>query len=114
MTVQSIKRGAIDFIEKPFRNSVMLTRIKEAIEMDRRRAEKQAVWGELRIRFATLTRRETEIADLLADGKQNKEIAATLDISPRTVESHRASIMSKLNVRTISALTRVVLEFRGS
>lgn len=114
LTVKAIKKGAVDFLEKPFQNSVLLEAMRQAIALN------QAKWDELRMveeiseRFRQLTNRETEIVDLLVEGQQNKEIARSLNISRRTVETHRAHIMTKLNVQSISQLIQSALKMRAT
>lgn len=114
LTVKAIKKGAVDFLEKPFQNSVLLEAMRQAVELN------QVKWDELRMieeiseRFHQLTSRESEIVDLLVEGQQNKEIARALNISRRTVETHRAHIMTKLNVQSISQLIQSALKMRAT
>ena len=101
LTVRAIKSGAVDFLEKPFTNSVMLERIRHGIELSEKRFLEIKANAEFETRYAKLTAREKEIIQFLIDGNQNKEIARTLNISRRTVEAHRANIKSKLGVKSI-------------
>ena len=107
MSVQAIKAGAVQFLQKPFRDQELLDHILEAIDADtvarRERAERAAVQG----RMALLTPREREVLTLVVADKINKQIAALLGISVRTVEAHRAHIMEKLQVNTAAGLTRM-------
>jgi two-component system response regulator FixJ len=106
MSVRMIREGALDFLEKPFRNHHMLQRVREALEEDaRRRAEARAKAAVLE-RYRSLTPREREIAHLLMEGVPNKVIAAQLDLSTRTVEGHRATILRKMEVRSTATLTQ--------
>ena len=110
MTVHAMKTGAIDFLEKPFENRVLLSRIKEAIDFDRKNWLEEKSKKEIYDRYLMLTEREREIANLLVAGQHNKEIAKKLNISRRTVESHRAHIMKKLNTDSLSVLTQIVMK----
>jgi two-component system response regulator FixJ len=109
MAVRAMKAGARDFIEKPFDNQALLDRIAEALAD----AEQQQLHDEeletARARLGLLTPRERETMELLVAGKLNKQVAADLNISVRTVESHRAKIMDKLQVRSLSELVRLSL-----
>ena len=104
LTVRAIKNGAVDFLEKPFTNSVMLERIRHGIELSEERYGQLRANAEYESRYAKLTSREREIIALLIDGSQNKEIARELSISRRTVEAHRANIQAKLGIRSISEI----------
>lgn len=108
MAVKMVRRNAIDFIEKPFRNHIMLQRIHEALDMDRQQRQQRAEDEELNARLNLLTPREVETLQLLLDGKSNKIIAAELSLSPRTVEAHRASILKKMHVESVTALANQV------
>ncbi len=107
LSVQAIKRGAVDFLEKPFRRQVLLDRIREARdELDRIRAMQQT-HSDLEQRIDTLTRREKQVFDLLVQEKpkaSSKEIASELSISPRTADQYRASVLSKLAVTSVAEL----------
>ena len=98
--VRALKAGAMDFLEKPFAAATLLSRVREALASDRERR------SEIR-RLDTLTRREREILECVADGSTNKVIAANLGISVRTVELHRARGMQKLGVRSVAELVRM-------
>jgi len=106
-SVQAIKSGAVDFLEKPFKQEVLDTQIRAAFEVDQTlRAKDQSI---LRARqdFATLTDREREIANLIADHPSeasSKMIARRLDISPRTVDHHRARILEKMQIKSVAEL----------
>jgi len=108
MAVKMVRRNAIDFIEKPFRNHVMLQRIHEALEIDRQQRLLHAEDDKLRSRLSLLTPRERQALPLLLDGKSNKIIARELALSPRTVESHRASILKKMDVDSVTALAKQI------
>jgi two-component system response regulator FixJ len=114
MSAQAFRSGAIDFMEKPFEENVLLERIQEAIRLDQsnRKALDKQVKAESRL--ASLTPREVEIMWLIVAGKANKEIAAELDLSHRTVESHRGRIMEKTGARSLPDLVELTRASRGS
>ena len=108
MAVKMIRRNAIDFIEKPFRNHIMLQRINEALEIDRQQRQVCAEDEQLRARISLLTPREKETLILLLDGKSNKVIARELSLSPRTIECHRANILKKMHAESVTALAKQI------
>ena len=95
MAVSALQRGACDFIEKPFHNEDLLSRIERALELDRQLAVRQQRNGAISHRLEQLTQREREVMQLVVAGKLNKQIADELDISMKTVEAHRARVMEK-------------------
>ena len=107
LSVQAIKRGAVDFLEKPFRRQVLLDRISEArAELDHTR-ERRRLRSIVEERVAQLTNREREVFQLMIQSKpkiSSKEIGAALDISPRTADQHRASILAKMQVDSVAEL----------
>lgn len=113
MAVEMMRRGALDFIEKPFRNHILLERIREALDRDAKRWRRQRAGAEAALRLARLTPRETEVARHLARGKSNKQVARAFALSPRTVEAHRASILRKLEVRSVAELATLLLTASG-
>ena len=107
--VQALKAGAVDFIEKPFTGELVLASIHQALELGQRiHQQEELVAGAMR-GLARLTAREREVLDRLVVGDSNKMIAAQLDISPRTVEVHRARVMEKMQARSLSHLVRMAL-----
>ena len=104
MAVDSLKRGAFDFFEKPFNDNKLMDRVQEALQASRAAAD-QALVAQ---RLASLSAREREVLDLVLEGRMNKVIADMLGISMRTVEVHRAHIMEKMGVRTAVDLARVL------
>jgi two-component system response regulator DctR len=96
MAVDSLKRGAFDFFEKPFNDNQLMDRVEEALASSRDAAASSAV----RERLATLSAREREVLDLILAGNMNKVVADKLGISMRTVEVHRAHIFDKMQVKT--------------
>jgi RNA polymerase sigma factor (sigma-70 family) len=107
VAVSAMKAGALDFIEKPFSDQLLLDRIRRAIEKDAefRRAHSQR--AKVAARLAALTPREREVMDLVIAGKANKVIASELGLSPKTVEVHRAHVMKKMQVDSLADLVRV-------
>ncbi|MCU0836088.1 MAG: response regulator [Chromatiaceae bacterium] len=106
-TVLAVKRGAVDFLEKPVTKERLLGRIEEALAQDRRQREEAAVRSDLRGRLGRLSAREREVMLLATKGLANKEIARHLGISPRTVENHRARLMRKLHAESIAELCQI-------
>jgi two-component system, LuxR family, response regulator FixJ len=109
MAVRAVKAGAVDFIEKPFSDQLLLDRVRQALEIDRLEREVRRRREEARRRLESLTAREREVLMLVAAGKQNKEIAAELGLSPKTVEVHRSHVMSKMSVDSLAELIRVAI-----
>lgn len=112
MAVSAIKNGALDFIEKPFRGSEIVTRLEEAIGAYARRQAQNVPSSIATLRFPgrePLTRREREVLVQFTAGASNKEAGRTLGISPRTIEDHRANIMKKLGARNAADLVRIVM-----
>ena len=110
MAVEAMQHGAMDFIQKPFRDQDLIDRIRQALDLDR--ANRAALRGrdEIIERIRTLTPREHEVLALVAAGKANKVIAGDLDVSQRTVEIHRARVMEKMNASSLAHLVRMVIE----
>jgi FixJ family two-component response regulator len=107
MAVQAMKGGAVDFVEKPFKNDVLLERVQQCLRIDIDERAKHRQNAEAASRIASLTQREREVMDLLIQGKRNKAIASELGISNRTVEAHRAKIMEKMRAHSISDIMRL-------
>lgn len=110
MAVHAMREGAFDFLEKPVDNTRLIDSVHRALERDRSNRSKLAIMGDAAHRFESLTKREREVLDLLADGKPNKLIAARLNIAERTVEYHRASVMEKTAAASLASLLRMKLE----
>ena len=113
LAVAALKAGAMDFVTKPFNPAELLDSVREAWRRSADARQRAAAAAENEALFQTLTPRETSILTRLAEGQSSKLIAAALGISVRTVEHHRASIMEKLRVRTLSQLIRSVLGRSG-
>jgi two-component system, LuxR family, response regulator FixJ len=110
MAVEAMQRGAMDFLQKPFRDQDLLDRITKALEKDRAGRELLGNRERIRAHIATLTPREREVMVLVTQGKANKVIAADLDLSQRTVEIHRAHVMEKMGANSLAHLVRMVIE----
>lgn len=113
VAVQAMKIGAIDFLEKPFQEGVLLDRINQAIALDRQRRHEQASRDEIRGRYDQLTRRERQTMALVVAGLSNRAIADRLKVSPKTVEAHRAQVVSKMRAPNIVALVRMAIVLAG-
>jgi len=109
MAVEAMQKGAIDFIQKPFRDQELLDRISEALKTNKERREEQQKHSEVAGRVAKLTNREREVFDLVVTGKPNKVIAYELGVSQRTVEIHRARVMEKMQARSLADLVKMHL-----
>lgn len=113
MAVNAVKAGAMDFVEKPFRDQALLDKVQEALALNARLRDADEELAELRERLESLTPREREVMELVVDGKANKNIARALGISQRTVEIHRARVMEKMGVRSVSLLVQSVMRAQG-
>jgi FixJ family two-component response regulator len=112
--VTALKRGAFDFIEKPFSEQLLLESIHRAIDVDRQRLRMEAQRACLKSRISCLTTRERQVMHLMVAGYANKVIATELDISERTVEVHRARVMQKMHASSLASLVRIgLLELLG-
>jgi two-component system response regulator FixJ len=109
LAVEAMKAGAVDFIEKPFADEVLLRAIKTALAKARRRDDAEAAQSAVRSRLKLLSERERQVLDGLVAGKPNKIIAYELGISPRTVEIYRANVMTKMRADSLSSLVRMAL-----
>ena len=109
MAVQAMKAGAVDFLEKPYDNDVLVTRIKQCISEASKSQNKTKMIAEAKARLSRLTPREREVMNLLVAGKHNKIIAKEMNISVRTAEAHRAKVMKKLNAESLSDVVRLAM-----
>lgn len=107
LAVQAMKAGAVDFIEKPFEKTVLLGAIEEGFARIDQAGRRHARADEARVRLEALTPREHDVLQGLVRGHPNKTIAYDLGISPRTVEIHRANLMGKLGVPSLSEALRI-------
>jgi len=106
MAVQAMRQGAVDFIEKPLDDHILIDSVNMAL---RNKGTPPELSGEIQARLASLTPREREVLERLVMGKMNKITAHELEMSIRTVETHRARIMQKMQARSLSELVRFVL-----
>lgn len=111
--VSAIKGGAVDFIQKPFSYRDVLAVIAKAFERDQEVRRRRALRAAVEARLAALTEREREVLRLVVEGKQNKQIAADLDISVKTVEVHRAKVMEKTGAASVAELVQLMLQRTG-
>lgn len=109
MAVQAVKAGALDFIQKPFRDQELLDKVHYAIAQDARLRAQIAEAAEIRSRIKSLTPREVELLEMVVEGRANKVIARDLSISQRTVEIHRARVMKKMKAGSVTDLVRMVM-----
>ena len=114
LAVEAMKAGAVDFIEKPFEDEVLIAAIKTALSRRAGDRERAARAAEARQRLGLLSARERQVLDGLVAGKPNKIIAHDLGISARTVEIYRANVMTKMQADSLSALVRMTLLESGS
>jgi two-component system, LuxR family, response regulator FixJ len=109
LAVEAMKIGALDFLEKPFDEEVMLSAVRSALSRQEGDKKRQAERVEVESRLATLSNREREVLGGLVAGHANKRIAFDLGISPRTVEIYRANLMTKMQAASLSDLVRMAL-----
>ena len=107
MAVEAMQKGALDFIQKPFRDQELLDRVRDALKTDRERRAIQRRRNDVSDRIALLTKRENEVFDLVVTGKPNKVIAYELGVSQRTVEIHRSRVMEKMQARSLADLVKM-------
>jgi FixJ family two-component response regulator len=109
MAVRTLKAGAIDFIEKPFDEQLLLDSIQKALQTDKEMRNEE-LWRKMILKYlGLLSRREEEVLRLLIQGKANKVIAHELNLSTKTIETHRAHIMRKLGVNSLAGLVWMAL-----
>jgi two-component system response regulator FixJ len=109
LAVEAMKIGAVDFLEKPFDDEVLLTSVRSALDTQDRNSQRQAERAEIERRLAALSNRERDVLGGLVAGHANKQIAFDLGISPRTVEIYRANLMTKMEAASLSDLVRMAL-----
>jgi RNA polymerase sigma factor (sigma-70 family) len=112
MAVGAIKNGAFDFIEKPFDEGRLLVSIRQGAERMRQSESEAAELDELQSRFDSLSARQREVMELAVAGLSSKEIAIRLNISPKTVENHRAWVMERIGARNVADLIRKAMKIR--
>lgn len=106
MAVRAMKSGAVDFIEKPFNDEILLDSIRNAMHKDIEIRDAHALTAEVTSNFMTLTPREKEVMMMVTNGQSNKEISSLLNISAKTVEAHRARVMEKMQVKSLAKLVQ--------
>lgn len=109
LAVRVMKAGAVDFLTKPFNDQILLESINKALRLDKTNREKQEVNARAEAKFALLSPREIQVLQGIVAGKQNKVISSELNISLKTVEAHRASVMKKMSVKSVPELVKLVL-----
>ena len=112
MAVQAVKRGAHDFLEKPFNQEALLLAVNSALEAAASLQQSTTLAQQCEARLQTLTVREREVLERVIEGKMNKVIADDLGISIKTVEPHRGKMMDKMGVRSIADLVQTVVAYR--
>lgn len=108
MAVQAMRAGAIDFLQKPFPEQILIDRINQSVEMFSETIRKRIQNATVEARFSLLSGRENEILQRICGGTTNKKIAIDLGISIKTVEQHRAKVMEKLRVKSLAELIQLV------
>jgi two-component system response regulator FixJ len=113
MAVEAMRLGAIDFIQKPYREEELLNKVRAALQLDSDQQEALRYKEKILQRIESLTPRETEIMEMMVEGNANKVIAIDLNISQRTVEIHRSRVMQKMGTHSLAQLVQMVLAARG-
>jgi FixJ family two-component response regulator len=108
--VEAMKHGAVEFIQKPFREQVLIDAIQKALQTNLKAQERRQKIQKTQTKLASLTSRETQILEAVISGKANKVIAIELYLSQRTVEIHRAHVMEKMGVKSLAELVKVVID----
>ena len=112
MAVAAIKNGAFDFIEKPFDEARLLTSIQQAVARGRQAESDAAELKDLAVRFDALSGRQRQVMELVAAGLSSKEIGSQLNISPKTVDNHRAWLMERIGARNVAELVRMAMKIQ--
>ena len=114
MAVAALKKGAVDFIEKPFNDTELLRLVSQCLVSEQERRARRRQDAEVSRRLDQLTQREREVLDLIIAGKLNKQIADVLGISIKTVEVHRARVMEKMAAQSLAELVQNVMAIEGA
>ncbi len=114
LAVHAMKAGAVDFVEKPFDNELLLDRIQRAVAENLRAGRERIKRIEIAGRIQLLTPREREVLDLVVAGQTNKGAARHLDISEKTVEIHRANVMRKMQAKSLADLVKMATNRHGT
>jgi two-component system response regulator FixJ len=109
LAVEAMKIGAIEFLEKPFDDDILLSTVRAALNKEDTDRKRRAERAGIESRLAALSKRERDVLEGLVGGRANKQIAYDLGISPRTVEIYRANLMTKMQAATLSELVRMAL-----
>ena len=109
LAVGAMKAGAVDFLEKPFKEDILLEAVEKALNAETRVRHDEAGRDQYQAAFANLSKREREVLEQVVTGKTSKAIANDLGISPRTVEVYRAGMMMKTGAKSLSDLVRIAL-----
>jgi two-component system response regulator FixJ len=109
LAVEAMKLGAVDFLEKPFEDDLLIAMVDSGLKRAEPEARQEAVTREIAERIATLSPRERQVMDGLVAGLSNKSIAREYDISPRTIEVYRANVMTKMQAGSLSELVRLAM-----
>lgn len=109
MAVEAMKRGAIEFIQKPFREQELLDCIQTALQMNQQSQQDLHYTSQIKARLQVLTKREEEVMRRVIAGQANKVIANELNLSQRTIEIHRANVMEKMQAKSLAELVTMVL-----
>src|SRR5438046_396622 len=112
MTVQAMNGGAVEFLTKPFGDDVLLSAIRQAIERSRAALDRGAEIGAIRDCYASLTRRERQVMDLVVSGRLNKQVGGELGISEITVKAHRGKVMQKMKADSLPDLVKMAARLR--
>ncbi len=114
MAVEAMKRGAVDFIQKPFRDQELLDRVQRVLQANADARNAMAESAAAHARFRLLTPRERDILQRIVSGDANKAIAIDLSISERTVEIHRAKVMAKMQANSLAELVRMAITIEST
>ena len=109
LAVEAMKLGAVDFLEKPFEDDLLIAMVDSGLKRAEPEARNEAATREIAERVATLSPRERQVMDGLVAGLSNKAIAREYDISPRTIEVYRANVMTKMQAGSLSELVRLAM-----
>jgi FixJ family two-component response regulator len=113
-TVQAMKAGAVEFLARPFSDEVLLSSIRDAIERSHAALRREAQIQPLRTRYASLSRREREVMELVVSGQMNKQVGGELGITEITVLAHRGKVMRKMEADSLADLVRMAARLRGT
>ena len=108
--VEAMKNGAAEFIQKPFREQLLIDAIQKALQANVKDQKRIEIVNQTQTKLASLTNRETQILNAIVTGKANKVIAIELHLSQRTIEIHRAHVMDKMEVNSLAELVKVVID----